>query len=264
MYISLLIVVPTLNSHELLPRLVSSLIQQTWSNWRVLFVDGQSSLQHRQWLDHCCANDSRFTWVNQVNSQPGIFGAMNQGFMQARPDEWILFWGSDDYASSPTVLECLVRTLHDRCSHTIPDLVICNCRYFDASTGILTRFSNFLPPGFCRNLYFRRALFFGLTPAHQGTLFGPGSRKYLRSYNTNFYLTADLFYFLQISINTELLVYCVDLQLVNLADSGISSQQTLSRLCEVYRSYHHAFGIFAVFSFVSRYLRKFIASLSLL
>ena len=31
-------------------------------------------------------------------------GAMNQGFVFARPEEWMLFWGSDDWAVSSTVL----------------------------------------------------------------------------------------------------------------------------------------------------------------
>lgn len=38
---SLLVVVPTLNSHALLPRLLDSLQQQIWPHWRLLFIDGR-------------------------------------------------------------------------------------------------------------------------------------------------------------------------------------------------------------------------------
>ena len=88
---SLLIVVPTLDSYLLLSRLVASLQEQTWSNWRLLFVDGPSSFEHRSWLIQCCANEPRCRFVSQTSDCPGIFGAMNQGFAEAASDEWVLF-----------------------------------------------------------------------------------------------------------------------------------------------------------------------------
>ena len=60
---SLLIIVPTLNSHELLPRLVSSLQSQTMLDWRLLFIDGPSEAEHREWLHLCCAAELRCSWV---------------------------------------------------------------------------------------------------------------------------------------------------------------------------------------------------------
>ena len=59
---SLLIVVPTLNSHALLPRLLDSLQQQSWPHWQLLFIDGPSGPEHRQWLIQCCTGDSRCRW----------------------------------------------------------------------------------------------------------------------------------------------------------------------------------------------------------
>ena len=47
---SLLIIVPTLNSHKVLVRLVNSLISQTFKDWRVIFIDGKSSLKHINYL----------------------------------------------------------------------------------------------------------------------------------------------------------------------------------------------------------------------
>ncbi len=104
---SLLIVVPTLDSHSLLPHLLTSLQDQTWPHWRLLFVDGPSGATHRRWLEQCCAAEPRCSWIGQDPSEPGIFGAMNQGFVAsadpAEPIDWLLFWGSDDWAASPTV-----------------------------------------------------------------------------------------------------------------------------------------------------------------
>ena len=120
---SLLIVVPTLDSYLLLSRLVASLQEQTWSNWRLLFVDGPSSFEHRSWLIQCCANEPRCRFVSQTSDCPGIFGAMNQGFAEAASDEWVLFWGSDDWAAGPSVLSELVFALERSISQSIvPDL----------------------------------------------------------------------------------------------------------------------------------------------
>ena len=61
----ILIVVPTLNSYILLPKLVDSLKTQTNGNWEVLFVDGNSSKKHRDWLAKVCKEDIRFNWIKQ-------------------------------------------------------------------------------------------------------------------------------------------------------------------------------------------------------
>ena len=89
---SLLIIVPTLNSYELLPRLVSSLQEQTMRDWRLLLIDGPSGSDHREWLHLCFATDLRCSWVEQVSQHQGIFGAMSQGFAAAHPEDWVLFW----------------------------------------------------------------------------------------------------------------------------------------------------------------------------
>ena len=126
---SLLIVVPTLNSHVLLPRLLVSLQQQSWPHWRLLFIDGPSGAEHRQWLTQCCAADPRCRWIEQSPADSGIFGAMNQGFAQATPADWLLFWGSDDWAAAPTVLHRVMIALDQAASGAaIPDLWVCRGR----------------------------------------------------------------------------------------------------------------------------------------
>ena len=67
---------------------------------------------------------------------------------------------------------------------------------------------------------YRRSLFLGSTPPHQATLFGPGSRSKLAYYSAGFRLSADLDYFLKLSRHHDLLVQCLDLELVHMADGG--------------------------------------------
>jgi hypothetical protein len=254
---SLLIVVPTLDSHGLLPRLIASLQEQTWPRWRLLFIDGPSSQEHRSWLQVCCVDEPRCHWQPQDSTYAGIFGAMNQGFAAAEPDDWLLFWGSDDWAGSSTVLEDLIDELQRLVANGIePDLVVCSGRYADAATGALGRFTTFRQTAILRGPAYRRALLMGSTPPHQATLFGPGARSRIDRYAPGFRLSADLDYFLQISSHPDLQVQCIDLELVHMANSGISSQQTQRRLQEVRRAYQRAFGAVWWFSFLARYTRR--------
>ena len=97
MSINFFFLIPTLNSSDCLPRLISSLKKQTYLNWRVLFVDGESEKNHRHWLIDFCSNEEKFSWIEQ-NNKKGIYTAMNYGFQKAKKDEWLFFWGSDDWA----------------------------------------------------------------------------------------------------------------------------------------------------------------------
>ena len=254
---SLLIVVPTLDSHTLLPRLLASLQQQSWPHWRLLFIDGPSGPEHRGCLIQCCANDSRCRWLEQDPAEPGIFGAMNQGFALAAPDDWLLFWGSDDWAADPGCLEQAIAAIE--AASRWPDLLVCRGRYADAATGALGRSTSFMPAGLLNSGAYRRALLLGSTPPHQATLFGPGARRQLARYAEGFRLSADLDYFLQLSRHTDLRVQCLDLELVHMADGGVSGQQTQRRLQEVRRAYRRAFTGFWWFPFVARYVRRLLS-----
>lgn len=249
---SLLIVVPTLNSHLLLPRLLCSLQAQTWPHWQLLFIDGPSGTDHRRWLDQCCKSDPRCSWMPQSPDNPGIFGAMNQGFAAANSDDWLLFWGSDDWAASPTALAKAVATLKlSAAGPGLPALLVCNGRYANASTGALGRLTKFW-----LGSSYRSALLLGFTPPHQATLIGPGARDRLARYADGFRLSADLDFFLQLSRFDDLGVQVLDLELVHMSSGGISGQQTQRRLQEVRHAYQRAFGWLWWFPFIARYVRR--------
>ena len=260
MTISILIVVPTLNSYSLLPCLLFSLQQQSWPHWKLLFVDGPSCAEHRHWLDECCLADSRCRWVVQDLAQPGIFGAMNQGFAQAAPSDWLLFWGSDDWGAGPNVLAHAVEVI-ESATHC-PDLLVCRGRYVNASSGLLMRPAVFHPAGLLNVVAYRRSLFFGSTPPHQATFIGPGARRHLAGYTSGFRLSADLDYFLQLSRHPGLCVQVLDLELVHMSDAGVSGQQTQRRLQEVRRSYRRAYGWLWWLPFAARYTRRILSLLS--
>jgi glycosyltransferase involved in cell wall biosynthesis len=253
----LLIVVPTLNSHTSLPRLLSSLQQQTWPHWRLLFIDGPSRYDHRRWLINCCTEEVRCRWVEQTQDNPGIFGAMNQGFALAPSEDWVLFWGSDDWAAEPQALSKVISAIE--AADCRPDLLVCKGRYADPVSESLGRHTYFQPKGVLHSSAFRRALWLGSTPPHQGTLFGPGARSKLAHYAPGYSLSADLDYFLQLSRHRELCVMSLDLELVHMADSGISGQQTPRRLQEVCRAYRRVYRWLWWWPFFARYVRRLLS-----
>jgi len=252
------LIVPTRNSHRLLPRLVASLQGQTEGNWKVTFIDGGSSAEHRAWLDALCHSDRRFRWLGQDTQSPGIFGAMNQGFALAGPTDWLLFWGSDDWAAGPEVLAAAGASL-ERCSRSgrIPDLLVCRGRYYQLTAE--------LPPTPSRTTAFRwrhsyrRSLLLGSTPPHQATLIGPGARARVAHYAEGFRLSADLDYFLRLSTHADLEVCRSDLELVHMGDGGVSGQQTRRRLHEVRQAYRRSFGGIWPVPFLLRYGQKILS-----
>ena len=182
---------------------------------------------------------------------------MNQGFAHAHVNEWVLFWGSDDWAASNHVLANVVASLRQLASRSLmPDLLVCSGRYVDVSGSILGRRSMFGRDGFFSAARFRRALFLGLTPPHQATLFGPGARQRLSSFSPDFYLSSDLDYFLNLSRSPQLIVQCLDLELVHMGSGGVSGQQTSRRLHEVYNAYRRAFGWLWCIPFLLRYFHR--------
>lgn len=252
------LIVPTRDSYRLLPRLVDSLQAQTEGSWQVTFIDGGSGAEHRAWLDSLCLGDCRFRWLEQSAQSPGIFGAMNQGFALAGPNDWLLFWGSDDWAAGPQVLDLAAISLVE-CNRRgpIPDLLVCRGRYFRLEPNV--------PPKPTRTTSFqwrrsyRRSLLWGSTPPHQATLIGPGARAKLNHYAEGFRLSADLDYFLQLSTHPDLEVCRSDLELVHMGDGGVSGQQTRRRLAEVRRAYRRAFGAFWPVPFLLRYGQRIIS-----
>ena len=139
----LFIVIPTLNSYKDLPKLLYSLKSQTYIKWRALFIDGYSSKKHQNFLERESNLDSRIKWVLQKGEFKGIYGAMNQGFLNAKNEEWVIFWGSDDYAKDKNVFEKLVKNIEVLNKKNLRyDLFICSGKYIEFREAVCSRLSN--------------------------------------------------------------------------------------------------------------------------
>jgi glycosyltransferase involved in cell wall biosynthesis len=246
----LAIVVPTRNSSALLPRLVRSLQEQTWGDWRVILVDASTLPGERPFLEQLVRADSRFSWVPQAADATGIYGAMNIGFRLLQPNEWALFWGSDDWAATP-------RSLQDALSDSSLqgcDLLVCRGRYMHSETVGDLRLER--ATSFRWILSYRLSLFLGSTPPHQCTLIGPGARRLLDRYDDHFRIAADLDYFLNLSRRRSCRINTSSVLLIDMGVGGVSGVEHRRRFQEVIVAYRRAFALFWLIPFLMRYLQR--------
>ena len=254
---SILIIVPTLNSFHILPELVQSLNAQTNKEWRVLFVDGNSNEKHREYLKYICSKNSKFKWIKQSNTK-GIYGAMNDGFSIASEDEWVLFLGSDDWLSSEHSFAEFFDIL-DQYNEINPDLIISRTRYFDKVSGKLGRISTFeTRDGIYtfNNKSFRKKLFFGSSPPHQGTFYSKKIISFLQKFDDNLDLCSDLDSYLRASNSQGLKVLAIDKLMVLMSKGGVSGKQHLKRFKEVIKVYYRHFRHLFIIPYVLRYFLR--------
>lgn len=245
-------VVPTLNSSDTLSRLVISLTNQSYQKWRVLFVDGGSNKYNLNIIKSYCNNNDKFNWQKQKTNIHGIYGAMNEGFKKAKENEWLVFWGTDDWAFSFNSLEILSNRIRTLSKKSIPDLVVCDGIYINEKNQIIrsAKFNYFI------NYLF--SIFFGGSPPHQAALFGNGVRKVLANYAVEYKLAADLDYFTKLLKYKNIKIKKVNLNFVKIGCGGVSQRESKLRFYEVYKIYKKRFKFLWIIPFIFRYIFKFL------
>ena len=257
--LELLIIVPTLNSKKCLKRLIYSLKNQVFKNWRVIFIDGLSDSDNVNFLKNVCKKNEKFEWEIQKNINEGIYGAMNQGFKKAKDNEWITFWGSDDWLSTNKALEKVMKKINS--FEYYPDLLISRATYYNFDTLEKGRQSMLHIPPFEKLEFFREyklRLFMGSQPPHQASFIGPKLRKYFNQYDINYKLAADLDYFLKIRNFKDLKIVYFPYNTLSIGENGISGRSNTLRTYEVYKAYKNAYGFFYFIPFTLRYALRLI------
>ena len=251
--ISILIIVPTKNSTKYLGKLVKSLLDQEDPNWRVIFVDYNSEKFHKDYLKDICERDKRFKIKKQI-CKTGIYGAQNIGFKFCNYDEWMLFWGADDYASNIKVISNIRKTILKNKLH---DLIIFEGRFVDLKTGkekSKDHFSKFKTKNLLKYNY-KKLLFFGFRQSHQGTLINPRLNLKDLIYNEKFNLAADLNFYLDCSNKKNLISKTVNINIVDIGIGGISRKKHIQRFREVIYIYWKNFNLLFFVPFILRYLK---------
>ena len=98
---SISVILPTYNQVRYLPRIIDSLLTQSWEDFELIIVNDGSTDTTKEYLD--TLTDSRVTVIHQTNMR--LPSALNCGFKNARGE--FLTWVSSDNYCAPTFLETL-------------------------------------------------------------------------------------------------------------------------------------------------------------
>ena len=118
------IVMPNYNAEKYIKQTITSILNQTFTDFELLVVDDGSTDHSRDIVQELMNQDSRITLITQANDgAPGK--ARNEGFRMSK-GEVVVFFDSDDMME-PTYLE----TMYNKLQSEDLDLVIANINFYD-------------------------------------------------------------------------------------------------------------------------------------
>ena len=256
--ISFLIVVPTLNSSDILKRLVKSIREQTFKNWRLVFVDANSSEKHNDWLKDCISKDSRFLLKKETKKYKGIYPSMTLGTKLAFESDWVIFLGSDDWFNNKYSLEIIVNNIKSKKVNG-NSITIFNTQFLQKRTNRLLRYNKVPPIKKINQKILYLLTFFGYMPAHQSACFSYSLINKIMPYSRRYKLAADSDLFIKTFAMKNLKIIFIDELLINIQAGGISSKLLFKRLKEVIKIYTENFKFCFFIPLTFRYVRRFIS-----
>ena len=260
--ISFLIIVPTFNSSDILYRLVKSVSEQTFRNWRLVFIDANSSKIHHDWLKNCISRDSRFLLIKENKKYKGIYPSMTLGTQLARKSDWLIFLGSDDWFNNKDSLEIIADNIKSKKSINGNIITLFNTQFLQERTCKLLRFNRvpYLRKSINQKLLYDLT-FFGYMPPHQSACFSYGLIKKIMPYSRKYKLAADSDLFLKSFAIKNLKIIFIDELLINIQAGGISSKFLFKRVKEVVGIYMDNFSFYFFIPLICRYVRRFFSRL---
>ena len=112
------IIIPVLDNLEGLQKTVDSIKAQTFSDFEVWIIDGNSSIPIHTYLDTL---EAPFFYLSEKDK--GIYDAMNKGISLAK-GEWLYFLGAGDLLDNENVLGVVSKNLNSKL-----DILYGNIRY---------------------------------------------------------------------------------------------------------------------------------------
>ena len=204
------------NAESLISGTLNSILDQTYSNFELIIVDGGST-------------DSTLTKVNEIlsltsvitkvisESDDGIYDAMNKGIKAASGAYTIFINAGDSLCSNDTLLN-VATTVHQNQACDV---------YFGDSFVSFGEFSNFLKAGTVENLKF------GMQFSHQAAFVTTSLLK-RHLFNTNFRIASDYDFFLRL-INRGHSFSYLQMPVAITLHGGISDAKQMSTYYEYLR-----------------------------
>lgn len=257
--ITFLFIVPTLNSCNELPKLIASIMEQDYKDWKIIFVDGKSLEIHKTWLKQYCNKDQRLINIDQEENAQGIYNAMNLGLKFAKKNYWTFFIGSDDWLYSSNSLKEIAKNIKINQKNNL-SLVITNGNIINIKSQKIIRRNKVPSYNLINRKIFSKLLFRGYVPAHQTVCFSSNILKNIEEYSEDFLLASDLDMFLRLSFSKSLgNILFINKTCFNIGAGGISSRKTFRRFKEVIKIYLDYYKLKFIVPLFLRYLKKLLS-----
>lgn len=195
------IVIPTYNSSQTLGECIKSLINQNYTNFEILIIDGLSNDKTLEIANSF--NDNRIKIYSEKDS--GIYDAMNKGIAKSI-GEWLIFLGSDD-------------SLHDNFVLNKINIALENENY-DVLYGnvISPRFTGVYDGEFDNNKILTKNI------CHQAIFFRKSVFLKVGRFNTKYKAQADWDHNMRWFFSDQIRHKYFDIIVSNYSDGGFSSQ----------------------------------------
>jgi len=128
------VIVPVYNAGAFIDRCIESILDQSFSDFEVIFVDDGSTDRSCQAINQFARNDSRIV-LHKHHNNMGPGAARNTGIAKARAS-YLTFIDSDDFVDSN-----LLERLHEAAGGGFFDIVESGCRAIDEEDEILWQYT---------------------------------------------------------------------------------------------------------------------------
>lgn len=255
--IRFLIIVPTYNSSRILGRLVESLKNQTYQNWKTIFVDAYSNKDNEVLLFKYLKSDKRFNLQRENDKFKGIFPSMSLGASKAQAGDWVIFLGSDDWFSSDLALEKISIKICNNLNYQSDELaIIFNTHLLACGSNKLLRYNKIPAKRFINKKKLTFLMFFGYVPVHQSVCFSEELLVKIMPYSKEYKLASDCELFFRLLAFDKLRFAILDEVLINIQAGGLSSRNFYRRIKEVFLIYKKNYKSYFIIPLILRYVRK--------
>jgi len=120
------VIIPVYNNEKYLPQLFNNILNQTYKEFEVIFVNDGSTDNSLALLEEFCKNNSKASCYSKENG--GVSSARNLALEKAK-GEYIVFWDADDIISDQ-FLAVMVASVENNC------LTICGFSFLNENNVI--------------------------------------------------------------------------------------------------------------------------------
>src|SRR5690606_4496381 len=201
---NLSIIIPTYNSEETISDAIKSVISQTYNDYELIIIDGNSHDQTFSIVKEFSQKYDNIIIKREIDN--GIYDAMNKGIKLSKGN-WLFFLGSDDTIYSRFTFQKVFENKKVKNSHLVYGNIWLNRPQ--------------IPWGGKFNRY--RFLFENLP--HQGVFYNRYIFDKLGFYNPKYQILADKEFNIRIFADKEIKKRYIDLIISNFSCNGISSRK---------------------------------------